>query len=140
MKYLTFPKPLRLFYSASHSFSGRVLKANCSGPIFWNHHSYGCPSAYERSVNDQNTFRLSPFDNCVPLLVFPVPHAPYISARRGTNGSDPKRKRNPSLIPRNSRNVSARHRMALEEIDNVVNELLDAQRSWKGSRWILVRS
>jgi hypothetical protein len=33
MKYLTFPKPLRFFYTASHSFSGRVLKANCSGPI-----------------------------------------------------------------------------------------------------------
>ena len=36
MKYLTFPKPLRLFYTASHSFSGRVLKANCSGPISGN--------------------------------------------------------------------------------------------------------
>ncbi len=36
MKYLTFPKPWRLFYSASHSFSGRVLKANCSGPISGN--------------------------------------------------------------------------------------------------------
>jgi hypothetical protein len=36
MKYLTFPKPFRLFYTASHSFSGRVLKANCPGPISGN--------------------------------------------------------------------------------------------------------
>ncbi len=25
-------------------------------------------------------FHLSPYDNCVPLLVFPFLHAPYISA------------------------------------------------------------
>jgi len=36
MKYLTFPKPFRLFYTASHSFSGRVLKAKCSVPISGN--------------------------------------------------------------------------------------------------------
>src|SRR5260221_4538500 len=36
MKYLIFSKPLRLFYTASPSFSGRVLKANCSGPISGN--------------------------------------------------------------------------------------------------------
>jgi hypothetical protein len=36
MKYLTFPKPFRLFYTASHPFSGRVLKAKCSGPISGN--------------------------------------------------------------------------------------------------------
>src|SRR5258705_11374754 len=36
MKYLTFPNPFRLFYTASHSFSGRVLKAKCSVPISGN--------------------------------------------------------------------------------------------------------
>src|SRR5258707_12240658 len=80
MKYLTFPKPLRLFYTASHSFSGRVLKAKCSGPISGNI----IRAVVQARMRDRSTTKILSGCrrmNCVPLLVSFFLHAPYISAR-----------------------------------------------------------